>query len=255
MTDQPTEKSLFGLIPAAGKGVRARPYTNEIHKGMLDINGKPNIERIIELMRDQLKITDIVIVTGHLGESIRNYFEDGNRCGVNITYVENMDLDKGWAWSVQLAAPYIEDFFCVMLCDEYYLNTNHHLLLETDFRDHLATCAAIQVDDIALIRKNYAVEKSSSADDSTVNRLIEKPEAVPNNWLGTGTFVCSPAIFALLQNAFQEAESLNFVSFLNDQIGQRQSVSLFELRGTYVNINDRDSLQLARDHASNYRSD
>ena len=59
-------RKLYGLIPAAGKGTRARPYTSEIPKRMLEINGKPNLQRNIELMRDQLGISDIVIITGYM---------------------------------------------------------------------------------------------------------------------------------------------------------------------------------------------
>jgi len=38
---------LIGIIPAAGSGIRARPYTYELHKGMFLIDSKPNIERSI----------------------------------------------------------------------------------------------------------------------------------------------------------------------------------------------------------------
>ncbi|MCI5139284.1 MAG: nucleotidyl transferase, partial [Candidatus Electrothrix sp. AR1] len=36
-------KKLYGLIPAAGKGTRARPFTSALPKSMLDINGVPNL--------------------------------------------------------------------------------------------------------------------------------------------------------------------------------------------------------------------
>ena len=35
---------LVGLIPAAGKGVRARPYSDMIPKGMLKIGGRPTLK-------------------------------------------------------------------------------------------------------------------------------------------------------------------------------------------------------------------
>jgi len=241
---QQTTKPLYGLIPAAGKGVRARPYTHEVHKGMLSINGVPNIERIVTLMRDELGIEKIVIVTGYLGDSIRSYFGDGKKFRVAITYVENSELDRGWAWSVFLAKPYIDDYFCIMLCDESYLNSNHHSLKDFNYQKFISVCAGLPVDDAALIKKNYAIER----DGDRVIALREKPEVITNDLMGSGTFICNPKIFGELDNIFKNNKAVDFVSFLNNLAGQGKPVGFFELNGTYVNINDRDSLHLARYH-------
>ena len=91
---------LVGIIPAAGSGVRARPYTYEIHKGLFEIDGQCNIERLLNLMRDDFKINEVVVVLGYMGDSIREHFGDGSSHGVKIHYIENQHLDKGWAWSV-----------------------------------------------------------------------------------------------------------------------------------------------------------
>ena len=55
--------SLLGIIPASGSGVRARPYSYEMHKGMFSIDGESNISRLISLMRDQFDI-EPAVVTG-----------------------------------------------------------------------------------------------------------------------------------------------------------------------------------------------
>jgi len=239
-----TRKPLYGLIPAAGKGARALPYTHEVHKGMLDINGIPNIERIINLMRDELCIQNIVIVTGHLGESITRHFGDGKNFGVTITYVENKELDRGWAWSVYLARSCIDDYFCIMLCDESYLNSNHRFLRDFDYQKFIAVCAGLPVDDTALIKKNYAIEHN----EDRVVSLQEKPALVSNDLMGSGTFICAPTLFDELETAFKKNKSVDFVSFLNSLAKQGKPIGFFKLDGTYVNINDRDSLHAARYH-------
>lgn len=240
----------WGLIPAAGKGTRARPYTETRHKGMLDVNGKPNIERIIGIMRDDLQIEDIVIVVGYLGDSIRQYFADGSRFGVRLHYVENRELDKGLAWSILLARHYIHSRFCIMLCDECYLSSNHAGLLADATDEALFTCAGLKVDDEALIRKNYAIVQQ----DGWLQQLVEKPASVPNDIMGSGTFVCSPAIFARLEQAFARTPAyVEFVSLLNALLLAGERGRFFRLSGTYVNINDRDSLALARYHDRDLR--
>ena len=235
----------YGLIPAAGRGTRAYPYTESVHKGLLDVNGTPNMERIVLLMRDALHIRDIVIVIGHLGDSIRRHFGDGARFGVSIRYVENRELDKGLAWSVLLARELIDSEFCIMLCDECYLSSNHAALLQPVADDALFTCAGLKVDDEALIRKNYAVVHQG---DRLVS-LQEKPATAPNDIMGCGTFLCSPRLFGFLAAAFAATPRyVEFVSLLNALLQQGEHGHFFALEGTYVNINDRDSLALAKYH-------
>jgi NDP-sugar pyrophosphorylase family protein len=67
---------------------------------------KPNIERHIDLMRNQMRIQKIVIVLGYLGDSIKAYFGEGSAVSARITYVQNQHIAKRWAWSVRLAKPY-----------------------------------------------------------------------------------------------------------------------------------------------------
>lgn len=242
--------SLWGLIPAAGRGTRAYPYTETRHKGLLEVNGQPNMARIISIMRDDLHIRDIVIITGHLGESIRQCFGDGSSLGVRLHYVENSELDKGLAWSILLAKEYIHSHFCIMLCDECYLSSNHAALLQMPQDDALFTCAGLKVDDEALIRKNYAIVQQ----DGWLQQLVEKPARVPNDIMGSGTFICAPAMFEKLEQAFARTPAyVEFVSLLNALLLAGERGRFFALTGTYVNINDRDSLALARYHDRDLR--
>ena len=75
---------LIGVIPAAGSGVRARPYTYEVHKGMFEIDGIPNIARLLTLMRNDLDIDEVVIVLGYMGDMIREHFGDGSEYNVRL---------------------------------------------------------------------------------------------------------------------------------------------------------------------------
>jgi len=51
---------LIGLIPAAGRGVRAYPFTTTVPKLMLEVDGVPLLQRNLELMRDHLAIRGVV---------------------------------------------------------------------------------------------------------------------------------------------------------------------------------------------------
>ena len=243
--------SMLGVIPAAGSGIRARPYTYEMHKGMFAIDGASNIERLITLMRDELGIEEIVIVLGYMGDTIRQHFGDGSEFSVKLQYVENHHLDKGWAWSVLLAKPFTAGRnACVMLCDEFYFGTNHSALRDFDLGDASALVSTKSVDDPELIKKNFSVER----DGNRIIRLVENPMSVPNNTLGMANFILSPDVLVELEAAYDSGRpSIEFVNFIDELIRDGHQVLAFELEGHYINLNDVASMEAAQDLAIRLR--
>lgn len=236
-----------GVIPAAGSGVRARPYTYEQHKGMFQIDGKSNLTRILDTMQNELGISEVVIVLGYKGDTIREHFGDGSSRGMRINYVENQNLDKGWAWSVLLAKPFLANRrACVMLADEFYLDANFSDLRSYPFDDTSVLCMVKDNADAEEIKKNFSVEVSGDR----VVRLVEKPRSLPNNILGMATFFVAPVVFSLLEKAYESGrQSLEFVNFCDDLIREGHSVKAFQLGGDYINLNDVASLEAAQDLA------
>ncbi len=77
------------VILAAGKGTRLGVLTDHMPKPMILIGGVPLLSHIIKNLPDV--IDEIIIVIGHRGEVIQNYF--GNEYdGRRIIYVDGSDL-------------------------------------------------------------------------------------------------------------------------------------------------------------------
>ncbi len=74
------------VIMAGGKGTRIASVNSEVPKPMIDMLGKPVLEYQIDCLRSQ-GCTDIILVVGHLGHVIREYFGDGSKFGVHIEYI------------------------------------------------------------------------------------------------------------------------------------------------------------------------
>jgi D,D-heptose 1,7-bisphosphate phosphatase len=70
---------------AGGKGTRVSSIANDIPKPMIPICGKPILEHQIDCLKRN-GLTEIIIVIGHLGQHIKDYFDDGRRFGCNISY-------------------------------------------------------------------------------------------------------------------------------------------------------------------------
>ena len=102
------------VIMAGGKGTRLRSITNdEIPKPMALIAGKPILLWQMEQLQKQ-GITDIILIIGHLGNKIQEYFHDGQQFGLHISYIrETMPL--GTAGSLSLLPPLLtgDSFFLI----------------------------------------------------------------------------------------------------------------------------------------------
>lgn len=82
--------SMTAVIMAGGKGTRIASVNADIPKPMMPIDGKPILEYQINALAAQ-GCTDIILVIGHLGHVIRNYFEDGSKWNVSLTYIEESE--------------------------------------------------------------------------------------------------------------------------------------------------------------------
>lgn len=79
------------VIQAGGKGTRLRDITkDEIPKPMIPILGKPLLEWQIEKCKEN-GITEIILIVGHLGNRIKEYFGDGTAWDVSVSYVEEKE--------------------------------------------------------------------------------------------------------------------------------------------------------------------
>lgn len=72
-----------GIILAAGQGTRLSPLTDDRPKCMVEYNGKPIIDYILESM-NRCGVDNIIIVDGYKNEVLREYLSDQN-----ITFISN----------------------------------------------------------------------------------------------------------------------------------------------------------------------
>ncbi len=97
-------KTVKGVVLCGGKGTRLRPLTHYIQKTMVPVGlkEKPLLEYVVRLFKYH-GIKDIVFLVNYKAEQIKNYFDDGSRFGVKITYVEDDPNSKGTGGAVLTA--------------------------------------------------------------------------------------------------------------------------------------------------------
>ena len=81
----------MGVILAAGKGTRMRPFSEHWPKPILPVLNKPLMGYQLEMMAG-MGITKVVVVIGHLGHEVVRALGDGADYGVSIKYVEQEEM-------------------------------------------------------------------------------------------------------------------------------------------------------------------
>jgi dTDP-glucose pyrophosphorylase len=75
------------VIMAGGLGTRLGKITENIPKPMLQLGGKPLLEQLINSFVDH-GFSDFLISVNYKANVIKDYFNDGNKHGVSISYIE-----------------------------------------------------------------------------------------------------------------------------------------------------------------------
>lgn len=108
------------VIMAGGRGTRIASVNSEVPKPMIPILGKPILQYQIEALREQ-GFSDIVLVTGYLGNVIEDYFKDGSRFGVRIGYIRERE-PLGTAGALFYLKDEKDDF--LLLCGDLIFNVD-----------------------------------------------------------------------------------------------------------------------------------
>ena len=106
------------VILAGGKGTRLMPLTKDRPKPMVEIHGKPFLEYLIDLLKES-GITRVLILTGHMAEKISDYFGDGSRFGIEISY-HYSEPEAETGARLRNAKGLIDDEFLLLYCDNYW---------------------------------------------------------------------------------------------------------------------------------------
>jgi NDP-sugar pyrophosphorylase family protein len=182
-----TRSIKHAVLLAGGKGTRMRPFTYEIPKPMIPVQGRPLIQHLVELLR-KYEVREIVFSVGYMGDKIKEYFGNGSRFGVNITYIEE-DKELGTAGPLNLLRDKLTDTFLMF---------NGDVLANIDLKDFLsfhedkkglATIALTAVSNpsrfgVARLRGDNILE------------FVEKPPAgkEASNLINAGVYVLEPEV-------------------------------------------------------------
>jgi dTDP-glucose pyrophosphorylase len=175
------------VLMAGGFGTRLRPLTEECPKPLLRVSGRPMLEHIIRRAKAE-GFRKFAIAVHYLGHMIEEYFGDGTRLGVSITYLRE-EAPLGTAGALTLLPPGAQAPIVVMNGD---VISDVRLSDLVDFHGLHGSVATMAVRSHEW-QHPFGVVRTSGIDILDVE---EKP--VVRTHINAGVYVLEPRVLSLL---------------------------------------------------------
>ena len=216
------------VILAGGLGTRLQPYTFFIPKPMLPLGNKPLLEYIIEWVKNAGGIDNIVVCVSYLHRTIKDYFEDGARFGVEIEYARS-ERPVATAGQLKTAEKLLDEpFVCVYGDSVYEFN------LRKMIREHMESKAFVSMALLAYSTKlKYGFIDMNGQDKVTAWR--EKPEI--SGLINIGCYVMEPEFLKLIP----KSGSFGMDEAVRKALEQKKTVKGFRIDTGFIDIGDKKS--------------
>lgn len=177
------------IIMAGGFGTRLRPITQNLPKPMVPLAIRPMMEHIINLLKSH-NIYELVVLLFFQAETIKNYFQDGERFGVKIDYILPEE-DYGTAGAVKLAEDYIDDTFIVISGD---VLTDFDLNKALSFHKSKNSFSTIL---LTRVENPLPFGIAITEEDGRIKKFLEKPAwgEVFSDTINTGIYIFEKGVF------------------------------------------------------------
>ena len=225
-----------GIILHGGHGTRLRPLTHTGPKQLLPIANKPMSQYGIESICDA-GITNIAIIIGGLGSNkVKEYYGNGEKFGVNITYIEQ-DEPRGIAHAIRLCKEFVNnEKFLVFLGDNIIQKPIADFVENFNKSDYDATVLLCEVD-------NPSRFGIANVENKKIVKITEKPKKPTSNLAVTGIYLLTPLIFEVIdnlkpswRNELEITDALDNLLKQNDNIGYETITDYWKDTGTPEDI-------------------
>ncbi len=197
------QKPVKALILAGGKGVDFPEFPSGLPKALLPIAGKPLLEHVLVKLC-HCGIKDAIVSVGQQGQKIKEYFGNGLKWGINISYLDQQSVQKGTAQPVLEAKDYFSSGAFLLLYGDVLTSISYMDLL--DFHNSqtalVATMALASVERVSM----WGVARLVG---SRIVEFEEKPKnpKTHSHLVNAGIYVAEPSIFKYIGKDAVKLES------------------------------------------------
>lgn len=211
------------FIMAGGFGTRLRPLTDDCPKPMLKVGNKPMLEILVERFK-KAGFFNIYISTHFMPDTIMEYFGDGQKHGVNITYVHEPEpLGTGGALGL-LPDGTCDELPLVLINGDVLTNLDFSDLLEYHKKNSATATICVKEYEYQI---PYGVIEG---DGLRITSMKEKP--VQKYFVNAGVYVLEPEVVnSVVKGCYIDAPTV-----VEEYIEKRSNVFMFPIHEYWLDI-------------------
>lgn len=172
------------IILAAGKGTRLQPLTLETPKSLLEVQGVPILEYILNELPDS--IDEVIIVTDYLQQKILDFINSKTH-RFSIQLVPQIQNEFGTMAALKSVKPFLREG------EKFLVLNGDDLIIKSDLEKILQHERSFGVFKTSILPRYYkVVEKDGLLDSFQSQTDQEKNAGVP---IATGTYLLDTQIF------------------------------------------------------------
>ena len=217
------------VILAGGLATRLRPLSEKNPKSMVLVNKKPFLEYQLDLFK-RSGVFDVLLCVGHLGDSIEEYFGDGKKFGVNLTYSRERKRLLGTAGALKNAEKLLEKEFFLIYGDSY---------LPMNYREPLKLFHSLDKMGLNVVYKNHdKYEKSNMAVKDALVVKYSKDRGKDLMYIDAGLSIFKKRVLELIPSnqVFQLTEVFN-------ELIRKRELLAFETKRRFYQIGSFEGLE------------
>ena len=217
------------VILAAGLGTRLQPYTFFIPKPMLPLGNKPLLEYLVEWVKQLKNIDEVIICVSYLHRTIEEYFEDGGRFGIKISYARS-ERPLATAGQLKTAEKMLNGRFLCLYGDSIY-----DFDLGKMVHEHEESKAFLSM---ALMKYKTRLKYGFIDADEEANIVTawrEKPEV--EGLINIGCYIMEKEFLGMIP----DSSTIGMDKIVKDVISQKKIVKAFTINSGFLDIGDKRS--------------
>lgn len=235
------------VILAAGKGTRMNELTDEVPKPMLKVQGKPILEHIVMAL-NIAGVSDFFVVTGHRAEAVENYFGDGSKWDVRITY-GRQKVQDGTGKAPEVAREFVGT-------SSFLLTYGDILVKPETYQQMVERFGEGRFDGLVTVTGSEDVTKGGLFffdDEFCLKHLIEKPSSAKLDglkrqgwlrsgekaWYNAGIYIFQPLLFEFTARLEKSGRGeYELTDALLGMVGAGHRLAGLEIQGRWVDVRD-----------------
>ncbi len=217
------------VILAAGLGTRLQPYTFFIPKPMLPLGNKPLLEYLVEWVKQLKNFDEVIICVSYLHRTIEDYFEDGGRFGIKISYARS-ERPLATAGQLKTAEKMLNGRFLCLYGDSIY-----NFDLGKMVHEHEESKAFLSM---ALMKYKTRLKYGFIDADEEANIVTawrEKPEV--EGLINIGCYIMEKEFLGMIP----DSSTIGMDKIVKDVISQKKIVKAFTINSGFLDIGDKRS--------------